>query len=86
MINCVSALNLQERLFSDRKAGKIPDSILSLQCPPTYTLGKRRTYHNLLVPEDDLRAMGGELQYTERGGEVTFHGPRQAILYPHCFP
>jgi len=82
MINYASALNIQERLFSDRKAGKIPDTVLSLQHPPTYTLGKRRTYHNLLVPEADLRAMGAELHYTERGGDVTFHGPRQAILYP----
>ncbi|XP_077240030.1 octanoyltransferase LIP2, mitochondrial-like isoform X2 [Tasmannia lanceolata] len=81
-VNYLDALKLQERLVSDRKIGKIPDTLLSLQHPPTYTLGKRRTHHNLLVPEADLQTMGAELHYTERGGDITFHGPHQAILYP----
>lgn len=82
MINYSAALKLQEKLASDRKAGIICDTVLSLQHPPTYTLGKRRTDHNLLVPVSDLKAMGAELHYTERGGDITFHGPRQAVLYP----
>lgn len=82
IVNYLDALKLQERLFSDRKASKILDTVLSLQHPPTYTLGKRRTCHNLLVSEADLKALGAELYYTERGGDITFHGPRQAIIYP----
>ncbi|KAF5183677.1 Octanoyltransferase lip2 protein [Thalictrum thalictroides] len=82
MVNYLDALKLQEKLVIDRKLGKIPDTLLSLQHPPTYTLGKRKTYHNLLVPEADLRSMGAELHYTERGGDITYHGPHQAILYP----
>ncbi|OVA03682.1 Octanoyltransferase [Macleaya cordata] len=81
-VNYLDALKLQEKLVSDRKFGKIPDTLLSLQHPPTYTLGKRRTDHNLLVPEADLQSMGAELHYTQRGGDITFHGPHQAILYP----
>lgn len=81
-VNYLEALKLQERLASDRKAGKISDVLLSLQHPPTYTLGKRRTIHNLLVSESELKGMGAELYYTERGGDITFHGPHQAILYP----
>ncbi|KAE8816393.1 Octanoyltransferase [Hordeum vulgare] len=76
------ALRLQERLVADRRAGRVPDLVLSLQHPPTYTLGKRRTDHNLLVPESSLAGLGAELYRTERGGDVTFHGPRQAVLYP----
>ncbi|KAK1666972.1 hypothetical protein QYE76_055131 [Lolium multiflorum] len=76
------ALKLQERLVADRRAGRVPDLVLSLQHPPTYTFGKRRTDHNLLVPESSLGALGAELHRTERGGDVTFHGPRQAVLYP----
>ncbi|XP_078435853.1 lipoyltransferase 2 [Wolffia australiana] len=76
------ALALQQRLVEERKAGKIADTILSLQHPPTFTLGKRRTLHNLLVSEPDLRAMAAELHHTDRGGDVTFHGPGQAVLYP----
>ncbi|EAZ26745.1 hypothetical protein OsJ_10659 [Oryza sativa Japonica Group] len=76
------ALGLQERLVTDRRAGRVPDLVLSLQHPPTYTLGKRRTDHNLLLPEADLRALGADIHRTERGGDVTFPGPRQALLYP----
>lgn len=78
----LDALKLQEKLASDRKVGKISDTLLSLQHPPTYTLGKRRTDYNLLVPESELKTMGAELHYTQRGGDITFHGPHQAILYP----
>jgi len=81
-VNYLQALKLQEKLVSDRKARKISDTLLSLQHPPTYTLGKRRTDHNLLLPEQDLKNIGAELHYTERGGDITFHGPHQAILYP----
>nr|GME04414.1 octanoyltransferase LIP2, mitochondrial-like [Ipomoea batatas] len=81
-VNYLEALKLQEKLASDRKSLKITDTLLSLQHPPTYTLGKRRTDHNLLVPESELEAMGAELHYTQRGGDITFHGPHQAILYP----
>lgn len=78
------ALQLQERLVADRKAGRVGDLVLSLQHPPTYTLGKRheKAERNLLAPEADLRALGAEIHRTERGGDVTFHGPRQAVLYP----
>ncbi|KAI3856037.1 hypothetical protein MKW92_037720 [Papaver armeniacum] len=81
-VNYMDALKLQEKLVCDRKLGKIPDTLLSLQHPPTYTLGKRRTDHNLLVPKEELQNMGAELHYTDRGGDITFHGPHQAILYP----
>ncbi|CAI9108960.1 OLC1v1008680C1 [Oldenlandia corymbosa var. corymbosa] len=75
-------LKLQEKLVSERKDGKILDTLLSLQHPHTYTLGKRKTDHNLLVSELQLEAVGAELHYTQRGGDVTYHGPHQAILYP----
>ncbi|KAK9124871.1 hypothetical protein Scep_013717 [Stephania cephalantha] len=81
-VNYLEALKLQEKLARDRKMGKIPDTLLALQHPPTYTLGKRKTSHNLLVSEEEVQHMGAVLHYTERGGDITFHGPRQAILYP----
>ncbi|KAK0603316.1 hypothetical protein LWI29_003674, partial [Acer saccharum] len=81
-VNYLDALKLQEKLVSDRKIQKIPDTLLSLQHPPTYTLGKRRTDHNLLIPETELKKIGAELHYTQRGGDITYHGPHQAILYP----
>ncbi|WMV15947.1 hypothetical protein MTR67_009332 [Solanum verrucosum] len=81
-INYLEALKLQEKLASHRKALKITDTLLSLQHPPTYTVGKRETVHNLLIPDTELKSIGAELHYTQRGGDITFHGPHQAILYP----
>lgn len=81
-VNYLEALKLQEKLAADRKALKITDTLLSLQHPPTYTVGKRETVHNLLIPDSELKSMGAELHYTQRGGDITFHGPQQAILYP----
>ncbi|GLJ14039.1 hypothetical protein SUGI_0224430 [Cryptomeria japonica] len=77
-----NSLKLQEELVNKRRMGIIPNTLLSLQHPPTYTLGKRRTDHNLLVTQTDLKNIGAEIYYTQRGGDVTFHGPQQAILYP----
>uniref|UniRef100_A0A2P2JMW3 lipoyl(octanoyl) transferase n=1 Tax=Rhizophora mucronata TaxID=61149 RepID=A0A2P2JMW3_RHIMU len=82
LMNYTRALVLQESLFADRKANKIPDTLLSVQHPPTYTVGKRRTDHNLLIPDTELKKIGAQLHYTQRGGDITFHGPHQAILYP----
>lgn len=82
IVKYLDALKLQEKLLLDRKIGRVSDLVLSLQHPPTYTLGKRKTDHNLLIPESGLKSLGAELHYTERGGDITFHGPRQAILYP----
>ncbi|KAK1317971.1 Octanoyltransferase [Acorus calamus] len=82
LVKYLDALKLQEKLLLYRKTDRIPDTLLSLQHPPTYTVGKRRTDHNLLVPETKLKTMGAELHFTQRGGDVTFHGPHQAILYP----
>ncbi|XP_047327303.1 octanoyltransferase LIP2, mitochondrial [Impatiens glandulifera] len=81
-VNYSDALKLQDKLAACRKTNTISETLLSLQHPPTYTLGKRRTDHNLLISEPDLRNIGAELHYTQRGGDITFHGPRQAILYP----
>ncbi|XP_050224060.1 octanoyltransferase LIP2, mitochondrial-like [Mercurialis annua] len=81
-VNYFQALKLQEKLVSDRKASKIPNTLLSLQHPPTYTVGKRQTDHNLLISTSELRKIGAELHYTQRGGDITYHGPGQAVLYP----
>ncbi|KAG5622494.1 hypothetical protein H5410_007712 [Solanum commersonii] len=67
-VNYLEALKLQEKLASDRKALKIIDTLLSLQHPPTYIVGKRETVHNLLIPDSELKSIRVELHYTQRGG------------------
>ncbi|CAI8604813.1 unnamed protein product [Vicia faba] len=82
VVNYLDALKLQEKLVLERKSHKICDTLLSLQHSPTYTVGKRQTVHNLLIPQSELEQIGAEFHYTQRGGDITFHGPHQAILYP----
>ncbi|KAL3694620.1 hypothetical protein R1sor_008271 [Riccia sorocarpa] len=76
------ALELQRLLVERRRAGLIGDTLLSLQHPPTFTVGKRKTLQNLLATPDVLDKLGVEVHVADRGGDITFHGPRQAILYP----
>jgi lipoate-protein ligase B len=75
-------LDIQRRLLKARQEGAIPDTVLVLQHTPVVTLGNRGRDNYLLKTEDEYRALGIELYHAERGGDVTFHGPGQWILYP----
>jgi lipoate-protein ligase B len=59
-----------------------PEDIALLQHPPVYTFGRRVRLEHLLVPRDDLRGRGAEVIETNRGGDITFHGPGQIVGYP----
>ncbi|HWH34630.1 MAG TPA: lipoyl synthase [Acidimicrobiales bacterium] len=68
------ALALQRRL-----AGAAGDHLLLLEHPPTYTLGVRASAADILVP---AATVGAEVVRTDRGGQVTYHGPGQLVGYP----
>ncbi len=75
-------LAMQYRLLQARQDGAIPDTVLILQHTPVVTLGNRGRDNYLLKSEEGYRAIGIELHHAERGGDVTFHGPGQWVLYP----
>lgn len=77
-----SGLDLQRRLLKARQEDRIPDTVLVLQHRPVVTLGNRGRDNYLLKTEEEYREMGIELFHAERGGDVTFHGPGQWVLYP----
>jgi lipoate-protein ligase B len=56
--------------------------ILLLEHPPVITIGSNHSIKNLLTPEDDLTDLGIELIGSNRGGDITLHGPGQIICYP----
>jgi lipoyl(octanoyl) transferase len=76
------ALALQKRLEAARQDGRVPDVLLLLEHPPTYTRGRRSTPAELPMGEDWYRAQGIEIFDTDRGGRVTYHGPGQIVAYP----
>lgn len=75
-------LDIQRRLLKARQDHLIPDAVLILQHNPVVTLGNRGRDNYLLKTEDEYRELGIELFHAERGGDVTFHGPGQWVLYP----
>jgi lipoate-protein ligase B len=58
------------------------EALAMLQHPPVYTFGRRARPEHLLVPPAELRARGAEVIETNRGGDLTFHGPGQIVGYP----
>ena len=77
-----TALALQQRLVTLRRAAAIGDVLVMLEHPPVLTLGRNANRHNVLLSEDVLRARGVEIIETNRGGDVTYHGPGQLVGYP----
>jgi lipoyl(octanoyl) transferase len=77
-----AGLELQERLVGLRKAGAIGDVLVMLEHPSVLTLGRNAGLENILLPGEALRARGVEVVETNRGGDVTYHGPGQLVGYP----
>jgi len=73
------AWDYQRELARRRALREIPDTLLLLEHPPVYTTGRRGPGANLRLPES---ALGAPLIETDRGGDITFHGPGQLVAYP----
>jgi lipoate-protein ligase B len=76
------ALALQERLERARLAGEVPDTVIAVEHPPVITIGHRGDARNVVASADHLSRLGIEVVRTDRGGDVTYHGPGQCVLYP----
>ena len=88
--------DLQQELFdagvARKRTGPIPvpgadgaddaGTVLLVEHPPVYTLGKSGHAENLLIGRKALEAMGAQFFHIDRGGDITFHGPGQLVCYP----
>lgn len=75
------ACQLQKKLVNEVMDGGL-DILLLTEHRPVLTLGSIATESNILLPKDRIKAQGIEMARVDRGGEVTFHGPGQLIIYP----
>jgi lipoyl(octanoyl) transferase len=82
LISYTDAYALQERLVAARKSSAIDDILLLCEHPHVITLGRNASRANLLASENVLRQKGVELHATNRGGDITYHGPGQIVGYP----
>jgi lipoate-protein ligase B len=71
-----AALQLQERLVERKRREASPDILLFVEHPHVYTLGRGGKESNVLAPQDV------PVVRTSRGGDVTYHGPGQLVVYP----
>jgi lipoyl(octanoyl) transferase len=78
------ALALQRALVEDRRADRIPDTLLLVEHPHVLTLGVRGDggRSHILATADALASRGVEIHETGRGGDITYHGPGQLVGYP----
>jgi len=76
------ALELQQTLVGLVKDKRISHTLLLLEHPPVITLGRNAGAQNIVASREFLTANGVELHETDRGGDVTFHGPGQLVGYP----
>ncbi|MBZ5531671.1 MAG: lipoyl(octanoyl) transferase LipB [Acidobacteriia bacterium] len=77
-----TALDLQQTLVNLVKQGRIGHTLLLLEHPPVITLGRNASENNIVASREFLAAKGVERFETDRGGDVTFHGPGQLVGYP----
>jgi len=73
---------LQRRLHELRVAGRIPDTVITVEHDPVFTIGRSGSAKNILVPPETLEQAGITVYEVERGGDITYHGPGQLVVYP----
>jgi lipoyl(octanoyl) transferase len=76
------AWELQRRLAAARAGNRIPDTLVLLEHPHTYTLGRSGQREHLLMGEAERAAKGVSVYEVDRGGDITYHGPGQLVGYP----
>jgi lipoyl(octanoyl) transferase len=73
---------LQNRVADERRAGLVPDTLILLEHPHTYTIGRSGTRDHVFLNEREMAARGITCLDVDRGGDVTYHGPGQLVGYP----
>ena len=81
-VEYLHARELQDNLVNRVHDGKSPNTLLLLEHPHVYTRGRLSRDEHLLTPNDELHALGVPIHETDRGGQITYHGPGQLVGYP----
>lgn len=76
------AFDLQKRLVEMRSQDNINDILILLEHPPVFTVTRKATLKNVLASPEELKEKGISLCKTNRGGDITYHGPGQLVGYP----
>jgi len=72
----------QKEIAAQVQEGTRDDTLIFVEHPPVLTLGANFHEENLLLTREEYSALGIEVLKTDRGGDVTYHGPNQLVIYP----
>jgi len=84
MVLYPAGLRMQQALAREVGEKDLPDQLIILEHDPVFTLGRNATPADIHMSEDFLASQGVSVHRTDRGGEVTYHGPGQIVAYPIC--
>ncbi len=84
MVLYPAGLRMQHALAREVGEKDLPDQLIMLEHDPVFTLGRNATPADIHMSEDFLASQGVSVHRTDRGGEVTYHGPGQIVAYPIC--
>ncbi|MBV9719708.1 MAG: lipoyl(octanoyl) transferase LipB [Candidatus Eremiobacteraeota bacterium] len=73
---------LQHELHERVREGREPDTWIVVEHPPVVTLGRQAKHEHVFLSAEELSRRGVDLVEIERGGDVTYHGPGQLVVYP----
>ena len=82
LVDYLRAWDMQRALVQKVVEGVAPDTLLLLQHPHSYTIGRRGQREDVLLSEAELQGLGVSVYDVDRGGEATYHGPGQLVAYP----
>lgn len=82
ILEYIEALALQDQMVLSRQRDEIGDTLILLGHPSVITLGRRGDIKNILLDKETLLKKGVSVHETNRGGDVTYHGPGQIVGYP----
>ena len=78
----LAAWDLQKSLVQQVHDDDQPNTLLIVEHPPTYTMGRLASRSHILLDEQRFSELGVPLYEVDRGGQLTFHGPGQLVMYP----
>ena len=82
MMGYSKGYELQKKLHSQMLKNSDINLLLILQHPHVYTLGRRATENHILINKKELDKLKIQTHISNRGGEITYHGPGQLVIYP----
>ena len=82
LIDYLQAWELQKQLAEQVATGHRPNTLLLLEHPHVYTIGRSGSREDILLSPQQLDSMGVSVYDVDRGGQVTYHGPGQLVAYP----